>query len=183
MTEIDEDRLPYDSEIYEKINRHIALSKDSYYGTMSVHSDYLQRVIWDDQLIQSNLDLECELIKVIEPIKLINLIDGNLRTNRLYIPYFECDRRNDEGKWEKVRREEQLHIMKTIGELSTKENIERLWKNKGKVVFIFSHKTCRKAHETRFFKWMKKNSPKHHYKLYGMTPSKVVDNPMSFIRY
>ena len=180
MTKINENRLLYDSDVFAKINSDIALSKGSYYGTLSFNSYHLQRIVHNDLLIQSNLNLKCELIKVLEPFKLINLIDGNLSEERIYLPYFECDRRNDEAKWENVRTEEQLLIMKTIGELSTKANIERLWKNKSKVIFMFSHKTCRKVNETRFFKWMKQNSPKHHYKLCGITP-KTLDNPITLI--
>ena len=76
MTEINENRLLYDSDVFAKINTDIALSKGSYYGTMCFHSNHLKRIVYDDLLIKSNLNLKSEIIKVFEPVKLVNLIEN-----------------------------------------------------------------------------------------------------------
>ena len=180
MTLKDDVPLPYDSEVFEEINTHLTLIKDTYHGTLSCSNDYLRRVEWYDTTIQKYLNRKISLIKIYEIWKFIGNIP-NLRQDILYVPYFECDRRYYSGRREKIKVEDEAHVKEILDELSSKENIEKLWKSKASMLFLFSHKMFKAAHETRYFKWMMKNKPKHHYKVYGINPPNIPKNPMSFI--
>ena len=174
------DEWPYDSEVFEEINTDLSLNKGNYYGTISCSNDFLKRLLWYDHLLKDQIKRKCTIVKIYEVWQFIDSIP-KLKEDILYIPYFECDKRIFNGDRREIRREDQIYIHETLEKFSSKENIEKLWKSKSSLLFIFSHKMFKLAHETRYFKWMMKNNKKHHYKLYGISPTVIPTNPMSFI--
>jgi hypothetical protein len=180
MTLRDYEEWPYDSQVFEEINTDLSLNKGKYYGTISCSNDYLKRVIWYDNLLKDQLKRKSILVKIYEIWQFIDSIP-KLKEDILYIPYFECDKRVFNGDRREIRKEDQLYLDETLEKFSSRENIEKLWKCRSSLFFLFSHKMFRLAHKTRFFKWMMKNNEKHHYKLYGISPTVIPTNPMSFI--
>lgn len=174
------DELPFDSEVFKEINTHLTLNKGKYYGTISCSDDYLKRVSWNNDKIKEHIGIKSSLVNIFEIRKFIESIP-KLKENILYLPYFECDRRCFNGDRGELRIEDKNYIDETLNEFSNKENIEKLWGSKASFLFLFSHKMFKLAHETRYFKWMMINSEEHHYKLYGITPTEIPTNPMSFI--
>ena len=179
MTLRTDDNLPWDSEIFEEINTHLTLNKGKYYGTLSCSYDYLKRMSWNNELIKKEIKRKTIVVNIFEVWKFVKNIP-DLKEDILYLPYFECDKRCFDGERRELRPEDKNYIDETLNELN--ENIEKLWKSKASFLFVFSHKMFNMAHETRYFKWMMKNSVKHHYKVYGITPTEIPTNPMSFIR-
>jgi hypothetical protein len=180
MTHITDGTLPYDSDIFNEINTHIALSKGEYFGTLSCHQNYVKRVGWSNHIIEDQLKIKCIITKIHDVNKFVNNI-SSLRKDKLYIYYLESDFRYEEAKWEQLREESKSHLMSDLNTLSEEVNIKKLWKSKSKLMFLMSHKVREKALEKRFFKWMKQNSPKHHYKIYGISKPNIDVNPMGFL--
>ena len=179
MTLRTDSSLPYDDEIFEEINTHLALNKGKYYGTLSCSDDYLRRISFYDETIKKEIKRKSILVNIFEVWKFIKSIP-DLKEDTLYLPYFECDKRCFNGDRRELRLEDKKYINETLNEFN--ENIEKLWKSKASFLFVFSHKMFNIAHETRYFRWMMKNSEKHHYKLYGINPTEIPTNSMSFIR-
>ena len=181
MTLRDYKEWPYDSEVFKEINTDLSLNKGNYYGTLCCSNNFLKRVLWYDHLLKDQIERKSTIVKIYEVWQFIDSIP-KLKEDMLYIPYFECDTRIFNEDRREIRREDQLYLNETLEKFSSKENIEKLWKSKSSLFFIFSRKMFKLAHETRYFKWMMKNNERHHYKLYGISPTVIPTNPMSFIR-
>ena len=170
--------LPFDNEVYEEINTHLTLNKGKFNGSISCSDYHLKQIKWDSDNIKKHICKKSEVLKIFEVWKFIETIE-KAKEDILYIPFFECDTRCYNGDRGELRIEDKEYIDRTLNQLN--ENIEKLWKSKGSFLFVLPHKMFKTAHQTRYFKWMMKNSEKHHYKIYGISPTKIPGNPMRFI--